>query len=475
MTDTPFQPVILSGGSGTRLWPLSRRTYPKQLLALVGEGSLLQQAVQRLAGTEGRAAPIIIANDDHRFLVRQQLAEIGVTPEALILEPVGRNTAPAVALACHAAMAGGRDPVIGIFASDHRIEDESAFTESLRKAIAAAAEGWIVTFSIAPTRPETGYGYIRHGAPVLGLAGVDIVDAFVEKPDAATAQSYLDLGGYGWNSGMFVFRASVMLRELCALAPEVEAAAAQAYAAAQQDIGFTRLDAALFGAAPSLSIDVAVMEKTRHAATVTADMGWSDLGSWGALYETAGHDAHANATIGRVATRDTSGSYLRSEDGRLLTAIGIEDMVVVSTADAVLVAPKDRAGEVKEIVADLSQERVAEAEYHRRVARPWGTYEDIDKEDGFRVKRIIVNPGGRLSLQRHRRRSEHWVVVRGTAHVTIDGEEQVLTRNMSTYVSVGATHRLENKGPETLHMIEVQVGDYVEEDDIERLEDVYGR
>lgn len=475
MRDIPFQPVILSGGSGTRLWPLSRKTYPKQLLSLIGEGSLLQQAVQRLSGTQDAAAPIIIANDDHRFLVRQQLEEIGVSPTALILEPVGRNTAPAVALACHAAMQGGLDPVVGIFASDHRIEDGTAFTESLRKAVAAAEAGWIVTFSIEPTHPETGYGYIRHGTPIAELDGVATVGAFVEKPDAATAQAYLDQGGYGWNSGMFVFRASVMLAELRKYAPKAEAAACRALESAQQDIGFTRLDAELFGTAPSVSIDVAVMERTDRAATVTADMGWSDLGSWGALYDSAGHDPDGNASTGRVAIRDTSGSYLRSEDGRLLAAIGLENMVVVSTSDAVLVAPKDRAAEVKDVVAALSKDRIAEADFHRRVARPWGTYEDIDKEDGFRVKRIIVRPGGCLSLQRHRHRSEHWVVVRGTAHVTIDGEEQVLTRNMSTYVSVGTTHRLENRGPDPLHMIEVQVGDYVEEDDIERLEDVYGR
>lgn len=475
MSDTPFQPVILSGGSGTRLWPLSRRTYPKQLLSLVGDGSLLQQAVRRLSGTRDVAPPIVIANDDHRFLVRQQLEEIGIAPAALILEPVGRNTAPAVALACHAAMRDGADPIIGIFASDHRIEDESSFTESLRKAISGAEAGWIVTFSIAPTRPETGYGYIQHGSAIAGLNHVDTVSAFVEKPDAATAQSYLDQGGYGWNSGMFVFRASVMLEEMRRFAPEAENAAAEAYSSAQQDIGFTRLDADLFGAAPSISIDVAVMEKTDRAATVSADMGWSDLGSWRALYDAANHDGAGNATIGRVATRESSDSYLRSEDGRLVAAIGLDDMIVVSTADAVLVAPKDRAGEVKEIVATLSRDGVAEAEHHRRVARPWGSYEDIDREEGFRVKRIIVHPGGRLSLQRHRHRSEHWVVVRGAAHVTIDGQEQVLTRNMSTYVSVGATHRLENRGAEPLHMIEVQVGDYVEEDDIERLEDVYGR
>ncbi len=475
MKDDAFCPVILSGGSGTRLWPLSRRTYPKQLLPLIGDGSLLQQTAQRLAGLPMAVAPIVIANDDHRFLIRQQLEEIGIAPQALILEPTGRNTAPAVALACGIALADGNDPILGIFASDHRIRDNAAFRSAIATALEGAKAGRIVTFSITPTRAETGYGYIRHGAPLPGLSGIDAVDAFVEKPDAATAQSYLDLGGYGWNSGMFVFRASVMRDELLTHAPAVWEAAKRALSGAVQDLGFVRLDAAAFAAAPSVSIDVAVMEHTDRAATVAADMGWSDLGSWGALHGVAALDDRGNARSGAVAIRDTANSYLRAEDGRLLAAIGLSDMVVVSTADAVLVAPMSRADEVKEMVAALSADGHPEAETHLRVSRPWGTYEDIDRAPGFRAKRITVRPGGRLSLQRHRQRSEHWVVVQGTAHVTIDGTETVLTRNQSTYVPIGAVHRLENKGDTPLHLIEVQVGDYLEEDDIERLDDVYGR
>lgn len=475
MTVDRFHPVILSGGSGTRLWPLSRRTYPKQFLPLVGHDSLLQQTVRRLAKSPDVADPIVIANDDHRFLVRQQLDEMGVSPAALILEPVGRNTAPAVALACLSAMAGGENPVIGIFASDHRVERDDAFQEALGHAIEGAKAGYIVTFSIAPTRPETGYGYIRHGSSIPSLDKVMDVAAFVEKPDSETAQIYVSSGEYGWNSGMFVFQASVMLDELKRFAPTVVAAAEAAYAGAQSDIGFVRLDRDAFAASPSIAIDVAVMEKTDKAATVHVDMGWSDLGSWGALHEAAQLDEAGNAPQGRTILKDTQSSYIRSDDGRLVAGIGLKDMVVVSTADAVLVSPKDRAGEVKDLVTALSEKGEPEAELHRRVARPWGTYEDIDREDGFRVKRIVVHPGGHLSLQRHKHRSEHWVVVRGTAHVTIEGEVQVLTRNMSTYVPIGAVHRLENKGEDPLHLIEVQVGDYVEEDDIERLEDVYGR
>lgn len=475
LNDTAFCPVILSGGSGTRLWPLSRRTYPKQLLPLIGGGSLLQQTAQRLARLPNAEDPIVIANDDHRFLIRQQLAEIGVAPAPLILEPVGRNTAPAVALACLAALQRGADPILGIFPSDHHIADDNAFQKAVSTAIQGASAGYIVTFSITPTRPETGYGYIRHGDPISDLPGIKSVAAFVEKPDTATAQRYLDSGSYGWNSGMFMFRASVMLKALEAFAPDVLAQSQAALANASLDLGFTRLDTATFAASPSIAIDVAVMEKTDQAATVAADMGWSDLGSWEALHGFADKDSNGNATQGKVQLRDTRNSYFRSDDGRLLTGIGLQDMVVVSTADAVLVTPLARAGEVKDLVSDLSALNAPEADLHRKVSRPWGTYQDIDRDDGFRAKRIVVHPGGRLSLQRHRQRSEHWIVVKGTAHVTIDGIETVLTRNQSTYVSIGATHRLENKGTEPLHMIEVQVGDYVEEDDIERLDDVYGR
>lgn len=465
-------PVILSGGSGTRLWPLSRRTYPKQLLNLFGEGSLLQQTVRRLA--EARA-PILIANDDHRFLVSEQMAEIGTDPAALILEPEGRNTAPAVALACLKALETADDPVIGIFPSDHRIAEADGFGRALARAVAGAEAGHIVTFSIRPTRAETGYGYIRRGEALAEVEGLHAVAAFTEKPDQETAAAFVASGEHGWNSGMFVFRASVMLDELKAHVPAVLSAARGALTRAEADLGFIRLDGPAFRAAPNVSIDVAVMEATRRAATVAGDFGWSDLGSWTALHEAAGPDSAGNAAIGRAILRDTHNSYVRAEDGRLVAGIGVRDSVIVSTADAVLVAPRDRVEEVKDLVGDLIRAEVPEAETHRRVARPWGSYEDIEREDGFRVKRLIVQPGARLSLQRHHHRSEHWVVVRGTAHVTIDGQTQVLQRNQSTFVPIGSPHRLENRGSDPLHLIEVQVGDYVGEDDIERFDDVYGR
>jgi mannose-1-phosphate guanylyltransferase/mannose-6-phosphate isomerase len=445
------------------------------LLPLIPGGTLLQQTAQRLARLPNATDPIVIANDDHRFLIRQQLSEIGITPAPLILEPMGRNTAPAVALACHAALQGGEDPILGIFPSDHHIADDAAFQAAVATAVQGAKAGYIVTFSITPTQPETGYGYIRHGGPVSGLDGIETVAGFVEKPDRDTAQRYLDSGGYGWNSGMFMFRASIMRQALERFAPDVLRCAAAALANASLDLGFTRLDADAFAASPSIAIDVAVMERTDQATTVAADMGWSDLGSWEALHGFAQKDSNGNATQGKVQLRDTKNSYFRSDDGRLLAGIGVEDMVVIATADAVLVAPLSRAAEVKELVNDLSANKAPEADLHRKVSRPWGTYQDIDRDAGFRAKRIVVHPGGRLSLQRHHKRSEHWVVVKGTAHVTIDGVETVLTRNQSTYVSIGATHRLENKSDEPLHLIEVQVGDYVEEDDIERLDDVYGR
>ena len=475
MTTQLFQPVILSGGSGTRLWPLSRKALPKQMLPLTGETTLLQATADRLAHVPNAGPAIVIANDDHRFLVARQLEEAGHPPSALILEPLGRNTAPAVAIACLVAMEGGADPIVGVFASDHRIGDVPAFVAAVETAIQAATEGWITTFAIRPDRPETGYGYIKTGAPLNDIKNTFQVSAFVEKPTLETAKEFLTVGGYGWNSGMFVFRASTMIEELEEHAADVLAAARQAYEARTSDLGFSRLPEAVFAASPSVAIDVAVMEKTSRAATVLADFDWSDLGAWDALHAIAEKDADGNAVSGHTALQDSRNSFVRAEDGRLVAGIGLEDMVVVSTADAVLVAPRAKAAAVKELVSHLSAQGHAAAEHHPRVTRPWGQYEDIDREDGFRVKRIIVLPGARLSLQRHKHRSEHWIVVRGKATVTIDDTVSELTRNQSTYVPIGATHRLENKGDVPLHLIEVQVGDYVEEDDIERLDDVYGR
>jgi mannose-1-phosphate guanylyltransferase/mannose-6-phosphate isomerase len=471
----PFVPVILSGGSGTRLWPLSRRAMPKQLLALTGDRTLLQETTNRLSRIPGATAPIIIANDDHRFEVRRQLDQLGIEPASILLEPMGRNTAPAVALACRAALADGDDPIVGIFPSDHRVSDETAFRRAMKSALVGAEAGAIVTLSIAPDRPDTGFGYIRRGASRPEATDLYAVDAFVEKPDRATAEEYVASGAYGWNGGMFVFRASVMLAEIERHEAKVAAAATTAFERATRDLGFIRLDAAAFSTAPSISIDVAVMERTTRAATVPVEMGWSDLGSWHALHAVSDLDPLGNAVSGPVATLNSRNCLLRAEDGRLVAAVGLSDTVVVSTADAVLIAPMDRVADVKGLVSDLIARGAPEAETHHRVARPWGRYEDIDRGDGFKVKRIVVDPGGRLSLQRHARRSEHWIVARGVAHVTIGDTETVLERNQSTYVPIGATHRLENRGDEPLHLIEVQVGDYVEEDDIERLDDVYGR
>lgn len=475
MATRKLQPVILSGGAGTRLWPLSRKALPKQLLALDGDETLLQQTARRVGDTGRFADPIVIAGDLHRFVIADQLAEIGVSPSALLLEPVGRNTAPAVALAALIAAEGDPETVVCVLASDHRIGDPAAFQAALDRAAAAAGLGWLTIFGIEPDRPETGYGYIKAGAALDDLDAVFAVERFVEKPDRATAESFLAEGGFSWNSGMFVFRADAMLRELKAHAPEVLASCTQALAQATRDLGFTRLPEAVFADAPALPIDTAVMEKTDRAAVVPAAFGWSDLGAFSALRAVGVQDAAGNAVRGDVALIDSRDSFVASDGGGLVAGVGLERMVVVATGDAVLVAPAARADEVKQLVADLEAQGRKEAIEHARVHRPWGTYEDIDLEPEFRVKRIIVKPGGRLSLQRHAQRSEHWIVVRGEATVTIGDRVEVLHRNQSTYVPVGETHRLENRGEAPLHLIEVQVGDYVGEDDIERLEDVYGR
>jgi len=475
MASDKLQPVILSGGSGTRLWPLSRQALPKQLLALDGEATLLQQTVRRVSDKARFADPILIAGDLHRFVIADQLAAIGVTPAALLLEPIGRNTAPAAALAALIAAKEDPETVICLLASDHRIGEPAAFQAAIDRAAAAARLGWLVVFGIEPDRPETGYGYIKAGAALDDLDAVFAVERFVEKPDGATAEGFLAEGGFSWNSGMFVFRADAMLRELKRHAPEVLAACTEALTGAARDIGFTRLPKAAFANAPALPIDTAVMEKTDRAAVVPAAFGWSDLGAFSALRAVGAQDAAGNATRGDVMLIDSRDSFVASDGGGLVAGVGLDGMVVVATGDAVLVAPAARADEVKTLVAELAAQGRKEAIEHARVHRPWGTYEDIDLEPEFRVKRIIVKPGGRLSLQRHARRSEHWIVVRGEATVTIGARVEVLHRNQSTYVPVGETHRLENRGEEPLHLIEVQVGDYVGEDDIERIEDVYGR
>jgi mannose-1-phosphate guanylyltransferase/mannose-6-phosphate isomerase len=447
------------------------------MLALAGNETMLQQTVLRLAKADRAAGPLIIGNNDHRFIIAEQLREIATAPEALLLEPIGRNTAPAAAIA--ALYVAERDPdgVIALLPSDLFMEDDAAFLAGLETAVRVAAAGRLVTFGVTPDRPETGYGYILKGAGLANLDGAFEVAAYVEKPDLETARTYLASGKYLWNSGMFVFKASSFLGEMEALQSEMLAHCKDALAKAAHDMDFLRLDEDAFEKMPSDSIDYAIMEKTTLAATVPLDCGWSDLGAWASLWQRGAADADAdgNVTLGDVVLEGVSNSYVRSEDGPLVAALGLDDMVVVATKDAVLVAPKDRTADVRELVARLAAEGREEAVAHAKVFRPWGSYQDIDAGDRFRVKRIIVRPGGRLSLQRHKFRAEHWVVVRGEAEVTRGEDVMTLGPDQSVYIPIGDVHRLENKGAEPLHLIEVQTGEYVGEDDIERLEDVYGR
>lgn len=466
-------PVILSGGAGTRLWPLSRELYPKQFLPLVEKRTMLQATVQRLAGLEGLGMPLVVCNENHRFLVAEQLRAIGMTPGAILLEPVGRNTAPAVAVAALQATAGGDDPLLLVLAADHVIKEEAVFREVVAAGVAAARQGALITFGIVPTEPETGYGYIKAGAAVAGGAA-RVVERFVEKPDLERAQAYLKEGGYFWNSGMFLFRASRYLEELERLAPDILTPCRQAFAAAQQDLDFVRLDAQAFAACRGDSIDYAVMEKTAAAQVLPLAAGWSDVGSWASLWQNLAQNGQGNAIFGDVLAVESRDCLLHSSQ-RLVAAVGLEGVVVVETADAVLVAAKDRVQEVKAVVDRLRAERREEAVIHRRAYRPWGSYECVDQAERFQVKRIIVNPGATLSQQMHHHRAEHWVVVRGTARVTRGEETFFLTENQSTYIPLGVTHRLENPGIIPLELIEVQSGSYLGEDDIVRFEDNYGR
>jgi mannose-1-phosphate guanylyltransferase / mannose-6-phosphate isomerase len=468
-----IHPVILSGGSGTRLWPMSRTLYPKQILPLVGERSLLQQAALRVAAVPGFAAPLVVANEEHRFIIAEQLREIDVAASALLLEPIGRNTAPA---ACIAALAlAERDPeaLMLLMPSDHMIADRAGFIAAVGRAAVAARAGYLATFGIHPERAETGYGYIERGK-ALAAEGAFAVARFVEKPDAATAERYLAAGDFFWNSGIFLFPAAFFLRELERLRPDMLAACRQAFAAARRDDDFVRLDKEAFAACPADSIDYAVMEHTTHAAVVPVSMGWSDLGSWDALWELAAKDAAGNALSGNVIAEQTTNCYLRSEAG-LVAALGVDDLVVVATADAVMLAPKSRAQDVRLLVARLAKEGRSEADALPRVHRPWGSYETLHAGHRVQVKHILVKPGGKLSLQMHHHRAEHWVVVQGTARIRRGDEEIMLTEDQSTYIPLGTPHRLENPGKIPLHLIEVQSGAYLGEDDIVRFEDHYGR
>jgi mannose-1-phosphate guanylyltransferase/mannose-6-phosphate isomerase len=468
MAVAKLQPVLLSGGSGTRLWPLSREAYPKQFLALAGEDTMLQATWLRVAPIAD-AAPIVVAGEDHRFLVAEQLRQVGAPTPAIVLEPVGRNTAPAIAAAALQAIADGGDPLLLVLPSDHIVRDAAAFRAAVRDASAAAEAGALVTFGIVPTLPETGFGYIQSE----GGQGVRKVLRFVEKPDAATAQSYLDAGGYYWNSGMFLFRATHYLEELARFRPDILEGTRVAFAAAQRDGDFIRLDRDAFAATPADSIDYAVMERTEAAMVLPVDIGWNDVGSWSALWDVAERDGDGNARHGDVIAVDSRNSYAYAR--RLVALVGVDDIVVVETDDAVLVARKDKVQQVKDVVALLKQEQRSQAALHREVHRPWGSYDSVDAGPRFQVKRIKVKPGAQLSLQSHTRRAEHWIVVSGTARVTRDHDVFELHANQSTYIPIGAKHRLENPGSEVLELIEVQSGDYLGEDDIVRYEDVYGR
>ena len=466
-------PVVLSGGSGTRLWPMSRTLYPKQLLTLLGRDSLLQQTVRRVTGDGRFTTPLLVANEEHRFIIAEQLREIEAVPYALLLEPVGRNTAPAACVAALALSETDPDPLMLVLPSDHTIGDASAFLAAVDRAATAARNGALVTFGITPESAETGYGYIRRGI-TLETEGVFTVVRFVEKPGPEEASEYLASGEYSWNSGIFLFPARLYIDELERLRPDMVAACRRALADGRRDSDFIRLDKDAFSACDSDSIDYAVMEKTRRAAVVPVAMGWSDIGSWDALWEMSAKDRDGNSIEGNVLAEDTRNCYLRSEAG-LVAAIGIEDLVVVGTADAVMVAPRRRTQEVKKLVARLVSERRDEADALPTVHRPWGSFTSLHNGHRVQVKHIVVKPGGKLSLQMHHHRAEHWVVVQGTARIRRGEEEMMLSEDQSTYIPLGTAHRLENPGKIPLHLIEVQSGSYLGEDDIVRLEDSYGR
>ena len=466
-------PVLLSGGVGSRLWPVSRELYPKQFLPLAHpELSLFQQTLQRLDGMPGLGEPIVVCNEEHRFLVAQQLHDLGHNNASIILEPVGRNTAPAIALAAIDALKQTEDAVLLVLPADHVIRDHGALQQAAQKGAALARAGHLVTFGIVPDGPETGYGYIRRGESIGD--GVFCVSHFAEKPDQSTAQSYVASGDYLWNSGMFLFRADRYLEELGLHVPQMLSVCRDAYEQAGDDLDFIRIRKEPFASCPSDSIDYAVMERTDRAAVVPLDCGWNDVGSWSALRQTGASDADGNVSRGDVILRSVANSYVRA-DSRLVAAVGIDDVVIVETADAVLVANKDAAQDVKQIVAHLKLEGRGEALLHKRVYRPWGSYESLVESDRFQVKRIIVNPGQQLSLQLHHHRAEHWVVVKGTARVTCGDHETMLGEDQSTYIPLGTKHRLANPGVIPLEIIEVQTGSYLGEDDIVRFDDVYGR
>ena len=467
-------PVIMSGGSGTRLWPASRSHCPKQFLPLVNGTSMIQDTVQRLEGLTNLLPPLVICNDSHRFLVAEQFRQVELEHSGIILEPVGRNTAPAVALAAMHAMREGEDPLLLVLAADHVIKNRTAFHRAVDSARLAAESGSLITFGIVPTHAETGYGYIRAQSGKAADDSSMSVSAFVEKPDKETAQAYVDSKEYYWNSGMFLFSASRYLEELNRFRPDIIHACKQALENEHSDLEFIRLDENAFVSCPDDSIDYAVMERTEDARVIPLDAGWSDVGAWSALWDVTDKDEQGNVLKGDVLVSEASNSYL-SASSRLLGVVGVDNIVVVETADAVLVADKNRVQEVKQIVNQLKAEQRAEVVDQVEVYRPWGSYESIDQGERFQVKHIRVKPGERLSLQKHHHRAEHWVVVQGTAKVTRGDEIFLVSENQSTYIPIGETHRLENPGKIPLDLIEVQTGSYLGEDDIVRLKDTYGR
>jgi len=464
-------PVILSGGAGTRLWPLSREMYPKQLLSLTSKQTMLQDTAIRLAAIGGAIPPIVVCNEAHRFTVAEQLRALDMQPSAILLEPSGRNTAPAVALAALKALSIDPDATLIVAPADHVIRDAHKFRQAAEVAVALAQHDKLITFGIVAHAPETGYGYIRRGE---GSGPAYPVAQFVEKPPLDLAQQYVASGDYYWNSGMFVFKASRYLAELSSLAPDILSACAAAFEAAKADLDFVRIDKAEFIKCRSESIDYAVMEKTQDALVLPLDVGWSDVGSWSSLFDVLPADEEGNVLLGDVMVHDTHDCYVHATS-RLVTAVGMEDHIIVETKDAILVAPKDRVQDVKDLVAKIKKSGRPESALHREVFRPWGSYDSVDSGERFQVKRLSVKPGGVLSLQMHHHRAEHWIVVQGAARITRNDETFLLAENESTFIPVGATHRIENPGKVPLHIIEVQSGSYLGEDDIVRFEDNYGR
>ncbi len=470
-------PVILSGGAGSRLWPLSRELRPKQLIALTDEHTLLQGTARRLASLDAARPPIVVCNEAHRFMVAEQLEAVGVTPTAILLEPAARNTAPAIAAAAFEAIArsdGGDDPVLLVLPSDHVVRDEARFAGAVRQAVTEAAKGRIALLGVVPAWAETGYGYIMAGEAVGEGSEARLVERFAEKPNAEDAASWLQAGNCYWNSGMFAFTAHRYLRELGIHAGSIRLAVEKSHECALPDLGFLRLDAECFAASPAVSVDYAVMERVSDAVVVPLDAGWSDVGSWSSLSELSTEDEAGNVVHGNAILEGARNSYVRS-DKRLVAAVGVDNLVIVDTPDALLVAEKKASQDVKRVVERLEGGNREEHRTHRKVYRPWGNYDSVHGGDGFKIKHIVVQPGQRLSLQAHRHRAEHWVVVRGEARVTRDGETFTLLANQSTFIPKGVKHRLENPGTSPLEIIEVQTGSYLEEDDIERFEDAYGR